>query len=195
LRSLKIVRDPRAFELMANNTRREILDLLRDRELTATQVSVELRKSPQAIYHHLRKLLAGALIEVAKEERTDHCVEAYYRASAQIYEFAYGSRSSSNYHEARGRETLQALVRLGMELDEATASKCVDIIRKIESIGYDADIEGRIAAFAECGPTGSCLYSHIARMLFTKDGQFEELQSLEREIRELLRSGSKSSVL
>ena len=68
MRTFKFIRDPNAFELMADDTRRRVVYLLRAKEMTVGQIHHELQLTPQAIYHHIRKLLDAGLVEVAKEE-------------------------------------------------------------------------------------------------------------------------------
>ncbi len=69
MRTFKFIRDPNAFELMADDTRRRVVYLLRAKEMTVGQIHHELQLTPQAIYHHIRKLLDAGLVEVAKEEQ------------------------------------------------------------------------------------------------------------------------------
>ena len=42
---------------MADDTRRRVVYLLRAKEMTVGQIHHELQLTPQAIYHHIRKLL------------------------------------------------------------------------------------------------------------------------------------------
>ena len=75
MRPVKILTDPKAFELLADDTRRKIINLLKAKEMTVSQIADQLDKTPQNIYHHIRKLLDGELVEVAREERIENFVE------------------------------------------------------------------------------------------------------------------------
>src|SRR5205807_2369981 len=79
LRTFKFIRDPNAFELMADDTRIRVVYLLRAKEMTVGQIHHELQLTPQAIYHHIRKLLNEGLEELAKKERVGHFIKTYYR--------------------------------------------------------------------------------------------------------------------
>jgi DNA-binding transcriptional ArsR family regulator len=160
MRTLKVFKDAKSFELAADPTRRRIIHLLRARELSVSLIADELKMTPQAIYHHVRKMLDAGLIEVAKEERVDHFIETYYRATAELFEFSYGETSDQKYKEARTKEALQALTRIGLTIpiDEETIAKYA----KQDAI-------------------------EIATYICMNDKQFEELQTLQREARELLK--------
>lgn len=90
MRAFKYIRDPRAFELLADETRRKIIYLLRAKEMTVSQLAADLHVTTQAVYHQIKKLLELELVEVAREERVDHFIETYYRAAAEVFEFHHG---------------------------------------------------------------------------------------------------------
>src|SRR5438034_896562 len=93
---------------MDDDTRRRVVYLLRAKEMTVGQIHHELQLTPQAIYHHIRKLLDAGLVEVAKEERVGHFIETYYRATAEVFEFIHGEGGSEKYGEQRTRDAPQA---------------------------------------------------------------------------------------
>src|SRR5207249_2735309 len=84
-----------------------IIYLLRAKEMTVSQIAGELNLTPQAIYHHIRKLRDAGMVEVAREERVDHFIETYYRATAEIFNMSHGSGTSSAYHEEKAAESLE----------------------------------------------------------------------------------------
>lgn len=47
---VKVITDPEVIKLMLEDTRRKILQLLRNREMTISQLSEILGKTPQTIY-------------------------------------------------------------------------------------------------------------------------------------------------
>src|SRR6266567_3992666 len=80
MKPVKMITDPVAMELLGDDTRRRIIYLLRARELTISQIAEELRMTPQAIYHHIKKLLPVEMVEVTREERPrGESVEAGWR--------------------------------------------------------------------------------------------------------------------
>src|SRR6266849_2349962 len=100
------------MDLMNDGTRRKIVDLLRAKEMAVIQIAEQLEKTPQAIYHHIGKMLDTGLIEVAKEERIGHFIETYYRATAEFFMFTNGEEKDEEYGEQRTRDALQAMNQL-----------------------------------------------------------------------------------
>src|SRR5260370_38864260 len=105
------------MDLMNDGTRRKIIDLLRAKEMAVIQIAEQLEKTPQAIYHHIGKMLDTGLIEVAKEERIGHFIETYYRATAEFFMFTNGEEKDEeggSLEEARTREGIQNHPRPGI---------------------------------------------------------------------------------
>jgi DNA-binding transcriptional ArsR family regulator len=191
MRTLKVFKDPEAFELAADRTRRRIIHLLRARELSVSQIADELKMTPQAIYHHVRKMLDAGLIEVAKEERVDHFIETYYQATAELFEFTYGETSDEKYKEARTKEALQALTRIGLTIpiDEETIAKYAKLSAKMKSVYMlcSSEVADKISELEDLDHFTKQDAMEIASSVCMNDKQFEELQTLQREARELLK--------
>ena len=191
MRTLKVFKDPKAFELAADRTRRRIIHLLRARELSVSQIADELEMTPQAIYHHVRKMLEAGLIEVAKEERVDHFIETYYQAAAEIFEFSYGETTDQKYQEGRTKEALQALVRIGLihPIDEETVSKYAKLSAKMNSVYQccSPELAEKISQLEDLDSFTKQDAIEIASNISLSDKQLEELQMLQKEARELLK--------
>ena len=191
MRTLKVFKDAKAFELAADRTRRRIIHLLRARELSVSQIADELKMTPQAIYHHIRKMLDAGLIEVAKEERVDHFIETYYQATAELFEFTYGETSDQKYKEARTKEALQALTRIGLTIpiDEETVAKYAKLSGKMKSVYMlcSSELADKISELEDLDHFTKQDAIEIASSVCMNDKQFEELQTLQREARELLK--------
>jgi DNA-binding transcriptional ArsR family regulator len=191
MRTLKVFKDAKAFELAADRTRRRMIHLLRARELSVSQIADELKMTPQAIYHHVRKMLDAGLIEVAKEERVDHFIETYYQATAELFEFTYGETSDEKYKEGRTREALQALTRIGLTIpiDEETIAKYAKLSGKMKSLYMLCSSEpaDKISELEDLDHFTKQDAIEIASSVCMNDEQFEELQTLQREARELLK--------
>jgi len=190
MRAFKVISDPKGFEVIGDKTRRRIIYILRARDLSVSQIAEQLQVTPQAIYHHIRKLLETGMVEVAKEERIGHFIETYYRATAEVFEFQYGERHPKEVGESETKEAIRALERVGIVLhpDDDTISRYVELTTKMESAGAAPEIEEKLSNMPEIGLLGAQHARKLARSLTMTDKQFEEYQSLEREARALLRS-------
>lgn len=124
--------DPEAFKLLGDETRRKIIFLLRVKELTVSQISGELGVTPQAIYHHIKKLEEVGLIEVSREERIDHIIESYYQATAETFICSIGSLSKEAV-KVDMLDVLEGLNKIGfkVETSDEIASKLVDLEAKM----------------------------------------------------------------
>jgi DNA-binding transcriptional ArsR family regulator len=198
MRTLKVFKDAKAFELAADPTRRRVIHLLRARELSVSQIADELKMTPQAIYHHIRKMLDAGLIEVAKEERVDHFIETYYRATAELFEFTYGETSDQKFKEARTKEALQALVKIGLTvpIDEETIAKYAKLAGKMKSAytACSSELVDRISQLGDIDHFCKQDAIEIASYICMNDKQFEEFQALQREARGLLKPKLAESV-
>jgi len=190
LRTFKFVRDPNAFELMADDTRRRVIYLLRAKEMTVSQIASELQKTPQGIYHHIRKLLDAGMVEVAKEERVDHFIETYYRATAEVFEFIHGEGGSEKYGEQRTREALQALKQLGIDAraDDEIIERLLKISKQMNELALTPDMEERIQSLEGLDFIGKKHVADYLNLLTMSDKQFEEWLNFERTRRNLLKS-------
>ena len=118
MKPIKVIKDPDAFKLLADDTRRQIVTLLRVKEMTVSQISQVLQITPQAVYHHIKKLQPVGIIEVAREERLGHLIESYFRATAELYFCSIGAVSGGpEYLENDIKTSLDALKRIGIKLE------------------------------------------------------------------------------
>jgi DNA-binding transcriptional ArsR family regulator len=188
MRAFKYIRDPKAFEVVADETRRRIIYLLRARELTVSQIAEALNRTPQAIYVHIRKLVQTGMVEVAREERVGHFIETYYRSTAEVFEFSYGRERSERYAEQEVTEGLQALTKLGLRvrLDKERVSELVEVLRKIDTIGADPKLEETVAQLEGVGFMGKQKVAMYTKFLFMTDKQFKEWLNLYQRFRTLL---------
>ncbi len=196
MRAFKFVKDPGAWELMADDTRRRVVYLLRAKEMTVSQIAEQLQMTPQAIYHHIRKLLEKQLVEIAKEERVDHFIETYYRAAAEVFEFVHGECGNEGYEEQRMKDSLQALGFLGIkaQVDEPTVSKMVELSRKMNQIALKPNLEEKIAKLETVDFVGKQEIAKLINQLSMSDKQFQDWLNLQTEFRELLKSVTASQV-
>ena len=83
--SIMLIDDPEKIEILNEPTRRQILRLLSDREMTLTQIARELGISKRSVWYHLRVLLKRNLIVLSKKKVNIYGIEEkYYRAKALV---------------------------------------------------------------------------------------------------------------
>jgi DNA-binding transcriptional ArsR family regulator len=197
IRSFKYITDPKALDAVADETRRKIIYLLRAKEQTVSQIAEALGKTPQAIYHQIRKLTAAGLVEVAREERVGHFIETYYRATAEVFEFRHGEPSakeggpkSASNHTAIG---LRALPRLGIKVkvDDETIERVGKAHGRIAALEVDPALEERIMNLDDVDFVSKQSAYFLAKYATMTDKQFEEMVADMKELRRLLTSGAK----
>ncbi len=189
-KAFKLIKDPEAFQLLGDETRRRVIYLLRAKEMTVSQIAGELNLTPQAIYHHIRKLRDAGMVEVAREERVDHFIETYYRATAEIFNMSHGSGSSGTYHEEMAGESLKALAKIGLTVreDPTMASRLVEVEKRMDQIGEKQTWAEAIAGLEDVDFFVKQGVDHLAKLLMMSDKEFNEYLNLIKEERKLLRS-------
>ena len=158
--------------------------------MTVSQIAAELQKTPQAIYHTLRKLTEAQLVEVAKEERVDHFIETYYRATAEVFEFVHGNCDQEEYGAQRTREALQSLKQLGFNarVDEEIVARLQGVSKHMDKLALTPELEERIQSLEGLDFVGKKHLAEYVNLLAMSDQQFEEWLSFERTRRNLVKS-------
>jgi len=92
--SILLVDDPEKIEILNEPTRKQILRLLSDRDMTLTQIAKDLGISKRSVWYHLRVLLKRDLIVLSKKKVNAYGIEEkYYRAKASVMIGHYGKAS------------------------------------------------------------------------------------------------------
>jgi len=80
-----VIGDPKKIEVSHEPTRKQILRLLSDRDMTLTQIAKKLGLSKRSIAYHLRILLDEGLITLTKKKVNEYGIqEKFYKAKASI---------------------------------------------------------------------------------------------------------------
>ncbi len=190
MKSIKTISDPKAFELLADDTRRKVIYLLRVKEMTVSQIASDLGLTAQAIYHHIRKLKAAEMVEVSKEVRVGHFIETYYRSASEMFILSHGQARMKHTNEELARGTLEGLAKLGVitSPDPALVAKVSKLIKQMDGCCPDSDLSDRIGAMDDVPFFVKQSMTEIAHVLTEDDDQFEYKIKLQRELRELLGS-------
>jgi DNA-binding transcriptional ArsR family regulator len=194
MKPIKTIKDPEAFQLLADETRRKIVFLLRVKEMTVSQVAAELNVTPQAVYHHIKRLLKADMVEVTREERVDHLIESYYRTTAETFNCSVGKTS----HGAKAIEeqvpvVLNALKTLGfnIEYDEKVISRLVEIQVGLEKCCSSGEFEDKISELDDVDFLTKQTVLEYAETLSMCDKDFDKQQELKKKFREVLCSLTK----
>jgi DNA-binding transcriptional ArsR family regulator len=190
MKPVKMITDPAAMELLGDDTRRRIIYLLRARELTISQIAEELRMTPQAIYHHIKKLLPADMVEVTREERVENFIETYYRATAEVFSFSWGTSGKNQAQaEQRLRDTLLSLDKLGIKVrvEEDAVAQIIKTQGKIETFGDRETVEEKVSKMDDVDFLGKQELASVATMISLTDKQFQEWVELQKELRRLLK--------
>lgn len=125
---VKVITDPEVIKLMLEDTRRKILSLLRNKEMTISQLSEILGKTPQTIYHHIEKLKEAGLVEVKRTEMKGNLVEKYYGRTADAFyiNLYLGDEELRYFARSRLRTKLEIFKALGYEFDEEELLNVMD---------------------------------------------------------------------
>lgn len=190
MKAFKVITDPEAIQLLADETRRRIIYLLRAKEMTVSQIAAELNLTPQAIYHQIRKMRKADLVEVAREERVDHFIETYYRATAEVFHFYHGEGGSPEQAESYTREALEALKKVGIEVnaDSESISRIVQLGQRMDQMGVRPELTDKIAELEDVDFLTKQGLVHYVKLLLMSDKEFEEHLKLQRDQRKLLQA-------
>jgi DNA-binding transcriptional ArsR family regulator len=193
MKPIKTITDPCAFQLMADETRRKVIFLLRAKEMTVSQIAEELNVTPQAVYHHIKKLLDGGMVEVVREERLGHLIESYYQATAETFQFNMGSGSGGttrNRKLAAEREVaiLDSLKKLGFKLEygEKQIAQLIDVKTKIDKCCTAGKFEDAIAKVEDLDLLSKLTLQEYADLLSMPDEEYVKQEEMKRKLRDLL---------
>ncbi|HIH88358.1 TPA: helix-turn-helix transcriptional regulator [Candidatus Bathyarchaeota archaeon] len=196
-RLLKAI-DQQAFTLLEDRTRRRMLLLLREAELSAKEIAERLVMTPQNVYHHLRKLMGAGLVVEVEERRSGHLIESYYTATADTFVYREDEIPENDTH--RFIEVLNGLNEIGaqVEVSEGNAETLAELVKKRAAIGMTPRVVEDICSFCgssgyftKFGPMDPSLLNRVIQystLMAMSEEEFERSLSMTRELRRLLLS-------
>jgi len=191
MKALKTISDPEAFKLFADETRRKIVFLLRAKEMTVSQIAEELNITPQTVYHHIKKLVGGGMVEVTREVRVDHLIESYYRATAEAFHFTVGKTS----HSAKALTeqidaALNALKRVGFKIqyDEKVVSQLAKLQMEMNECCGSKEFEDALSKLDDVDPLTKMEAEEYAGILSASAKELAKEDELRKKFMDLLRS-------
>ena len=191
MRYLKVITDPAAFQLLADDTRRRIVFLLRAKEMTVSQIAEHLGLTPQAVYHHIKKLVKANMAEVAREERVDHLIESYYRATAEVFHCNVGTAVKSKKAAKEQTTTvLNALKKLGFKLEynDKIVDELVELQSQWKDYYFDTKHEEEVSKMDEIDNLTKQMVSEYAGILSMSEKDHQRGEVIGEKTRKLLLS-------
>ena len=190
-----------ACKLLTADVRRDIINLLRDDELTIGEIAEKLDMTQQAVYHHMKKLKNAKLVQATREERCcgGHLIEKYYRTTAENF-VCYDEEPKDKSTKENLEEILNGLNKIGfkMKINEEKLSKLAEIQTKRKKFTKLHSPVPEICRkcssgdfFLKSGPMDLVKLDHIyhyANLVMMTDEEYEERVENERELRHFLQS-------
>ncbi len=190
MKAVKTIKDPEAFEILADQTRRKIIYLLKVKEMTVSQIASEMGLTAQAIYHHIRKMKKVGVVEVAREERVGHFIETYYRSAAEMFHLACGETKGRKANEELVKNSLDGLAEIGMisKADSKSVKKIAFLIEDLEKCCGATKWAEKIEEMDDVGFFVKQSMLEFAHLIAEDDKTFEEHIRRKRELRKVLKS-------
>lgn len=191
MKPFKTITDPQAFKLMADKTRRKIVFLLRAKEMTVSQIAHELNITPQTVYHHIKKLIKGEMVEVTREVRVDHLIESYYQATAEVFHFTIGKTSGGKkLLKMETEAALKALTRMGFKLkyNQEIISQLVELLIEQKDCCGKKEIEDSVSNLDNLDFLTKQDVQEYASILSMSDEELAKRNEIRKKFNELLKS-------
>ncbi len=190
--------DQEAFSLLEDRTRRRMLLLLRENELSAKDIALRLGMTPQNVYHHLKKMIEADLVAEVHERRSGHLIESFYTTTADTFVYHEDDIPENDNH--RFIEVLNGLNELGagVQVSEENAVRLSELAKKKARLQRNPILIDDVCAFCgssgyftKFGPMDPTLLSKILQysgIMNMSDDEFEDSLMIVRELRRQLLS-------
>jgi DNA-binding transcriptional ArsR family regulator len=149
-----IIKDPEVAKLLADDTRRRILHMLRHKELSPADLTKALDKNYSSIQHHLTQLVAAGLVEQTREERVRNMIQPYYHATAHRYLVSYSLTENlqkddeyAQYQETTLQKMYKGLKAFEIDTPDDRRARILELIDrcvKMEQRAFEEAIEKQI---------------------------------------------------
>lgn len=137
-----LIEDPAAMKVGLEGTRNQILELLRVKEMTISQIAEALSKDQSTIYRHVKKLENAGFIEVKGDRKKHHIPEKIYGRKAKWFLLTpepLGDEtpfaSGMDWNEERTKICIEVLEKMGFRCvkKEEVAEKLKELLEDLES--------------------------------------------------------------
>ncbi|MVT14561.1 MAG: ArsR family transcriptional regulator [Euryarchaeota archaeon] len=122
MKDMEIIENPIAIKVAMESTRNAILQLLKFREMSISELSLLLKKDKSNIHRHIKKLEYYGLVEMVKKERKGKNYEAYYGRAAKIFIISTDSFFKDSYlksmKERKESKLFDILLEMGFRIKD-----------------------------------------------------------------------------
>lgn len=191
MKAVKHITDPEAFKILADDTRKRMIFLLRAKEMTVSQIADELNLTPQTVYHHIKRLVEAGMVEVTREVRVDHLIESYYMATAEVFHLTVGKTSGGSETLAEMMvSSLEALKKLGFNIayTDKEVEQLVELTMERAECCSAKEYEEAVAKLEDLDLFTKEDVQEYASILSMSDKQLQEQDEIDLKFRGLLRS-------
>ncbi len=191
MKAVKTLSDPEAFKILADETRRRMIFLLRAKEMTVSQIADQLDLTPQTVYHHIKRLLEGGMVEVTREVRVDHIIESYYMATAEVFHVTVGKTSGGKESLSENIPlALDGLKRIGFNLsyDKKDVEKLVELTMQQEECCGAKEYDEAVSKLEDLDLLTKEDIQEYATLLSMTDEEIEQQCDLRKNFRKALKS-------
>jgi DNA-binding transcriptional ArsR family regulator len=134
---IKIIKDPEVAKLLADDTRRRILHMLRHNEMSPADLAKALDRNFSSVQHHLNLLIGAGLVEQTKEEKVRNMIQPYYHATAHRYLISYSLSESlqkddeyAQWQEATLKKMIPGFKVFNIDVPEDKKARALTLIGK-----------------------------------------------------------------
>ena len=191
MKAVKTLTDPEAFKILADDTRRRMIFLLRAKEMTVSQIADQLDLTPQTVYHHIKRLLDAEMVEVAREVRVDHLIESYYQATAEVFHVTVGKTSGGKESLAESIPiALDGLKRIGFNVsyDKKDVEELAEMTMHQEDCCGSKEHEEAVSKLEDLDLLSKETVQEYATLISMTDEEMMKQCELKKSFRKALRS-------
>ena len=134
-RRIHVIKDPEVAKLLADDTRRRMLHLLRHNEMSATGLAKALEKNHSSIIHHLNLLVEAGLVEETRTKKVRNMVQPYYRSVGTRFHVSYSLSEAladdedySAWQEEFMQRMLEGLEAYGVQVPEGKEARVRELL-------------------------------------------------------------------
>jgi len=134
---VKVVRDPEHVKVAIEDTRSDILSLLRVNDMTISQLAENLDKDHSTIYRHIKKLEDAGYIEEVAQMKENHIPKKVYTRTADAFllsptsiDGGEPSDLTMDWERENARKILELLEIMDYSVDEEE-EEMIDILSNI----------------------------------------------------------------